>query len=172
MTNKLPAQKGIGLVSLIILLAIVFALLNVYAYYNPKFSLARYSPLNFLKAGRDSIRTKDLDKLEKAVVAYYNDKNQMPASDGWCGRISGILHPEFAVEIKPYLENSEIPHDPLYGSTDRDYFYYRVDKSHFILMAALELPKSETAGKYNYVKCFDWPGDNIYNYQLTNLLGN
>lgn len=169
MTKNPSKQKGVGLVSLIVLLAVVFALLNVYAYYNPGFSLARYSPLNFLKAKNDEKRVADLKKLEKAVLAYFEANNALPASDGWCGRYAAVLHPEFAIQIKPFLEKQELPHDPLYANTDKDYFYYRVDKNHYILMAVLELPKEDTKGKYNYERCHDWPGDDVYNYRLTNV---
>lgn len=169
MINNTSEQKGIGLISIILVCAVIFALLNVYAYYNPNFSLSRYSPLNYLKAKRDETRINDLKKLEGAILAYAEDHNALPTSDGWCGRFAAVLHPEFATEVKPYLEKEELLHDPIYSNTNRDYFYYRVDKRHYILMAALELPKEDTKGKYNYVRCHDWPGDDIYNYRLTNV---
>lgn len=169
MTKTSQKQKGIGLVSIVIFVAVIFSLLNVYAYYNPNFSLARYSPLNYLKAKRDETRIKDLKKLEKAIIAYFETNRTLPTSDGWCGRFSSLLHPDFATEIKPYLEEQELPHDPLYPNTDKDYFYYRVDKHNYILMAVLEVPKENTTGKYNYEKCHDWPGNDVYNYRLTNV---
>jgi len=93
----------------------------------------------------------------------------MPTADGWCGRFSTLLHPEFAIAVKPYLERQDLLYDPLYPNTNRDYFYYRVDKRTYILMAALEVPKENTKGKYNYERCHDWPGDDIYNYRMTNV---
>ncbi len=172
MTKSKLNQKGFGIVSLIIFLAVIFAALNAYAYYNPSFSLAKYSPLNYFRLKFDEQRIKDLKNMEKAVLAYYNDHNEMPGSDGWCGSISGILHPEFGMAIKSYMPNGQLPNDPTHGGTDHDYFYYRVDRAHFILMAALDLPKSNTKGLYNYTGCHDWPGNDIYNYQINNLNSN
>lgn len=165
--NTTTRQKGFGLISLIILLAFVFAALNVYSYYNPGFSLAKYSPLNYVRAQRDAIRVKDLDKLRNAIVAYYAAKNEVPVSS--CGRISGVMHPEFANAITPFLDKGDLLADPTTGGTEKDYFYMRVDRTHFILMAVLEMPTTDTTGKYNYTSCHDWPGDNVYNYQVNNL---
>jgi len=169
MTKLLSNQKGFGIISLIILIAVLFAFFNVYAYFNPSFSLSRYSPLNYLKAQRDEKRIADLKKLENALLSYFEENKSLPTADGWCGRYSTVLHPEFVSAIKPYFNNEELPHDPLYPNTNKDYFYYRVDKRHYILLAALELPKEDTKGKYNYQNCHDWPGDDIYNYRLTNI---
>jgi hypothetical protein len=166
------SQKGFGLIGLIILVAVVFAGLNIYSYYNPQFSLSKYSPLNLLRAERDKIRLNDLKNLEKAITAYFQDNNQMPAYDGWCGRIGSILHPEFSLAVKPYLDNGELPHDPNAGNSSTDYFYYRVERSRFILMAVMELPqedKSEGKYVYNFKNCHDWPGNGIYNYQIRNF---
>ncbi|HEY4694368.1 MAG TPA: hypothetical protein VIH52_00120 [Candidatus Nanoarchaeia archaeon] len=165
-------ERGFGLISLLIFAAIVFAAANIYSYYNPEFSLSKYSPINFLRSKRDEIRVNDLKTLEKAIVDYYNDNNQMPAFDGWCGRLSSVLHPEFSLQIKPYLENQELPHDPSTGNTGTDYFYYRVDRSRYILMAVMELPAEDGGeGKYiyNFKNCHDWPGNDIYNYQIRNF---
>ena len=169
MTNPSSRQRGIGLISIIILIAIVFALLSVYSYYNPTFSLAKYSPLNFFRMKLDEKRMSDLESLQKAVLAYYEDNNQMPAADGWCGRITGVMHPEFTQAVEKYLPKQEVPKDPTHSGNFSDYFYYRVDKNHYILMAALDVPKVDTKGKYNYLKCHDWPGDDVYNFQLSNL---
>lgn len=169
MTKKTLAQKGFGLISVIIACALIVAILNVYSFYNPSFSLAKYSPLNYLRAKRDEKRINDLKKLEKAILAYYDEENELPTFDGWCGRISGVIHPDFAVVMKPYFDNGELPFDPQYGNSNQDYFYYRVDHDHYILMTVLELPKVNTKGKYNYSNCHDWPGDDIYNYQIDNI---
>lgn len=171
-------QKGFGLISLIILVAVIFALLNVYAYYNPSFSLSKYSPLNFLKAEHDKQRVKDLQTLQTGIENYYNDKNTMPGSS--CGRISGVLHPGFISDIESYLphftnNSNNVPSDPIYGNSDHDYFYYRYDNSHYLLMAVMEL-SSDGNGGLNGIgntlfshSCHDWPGNDIYNYKLTNL---
>lgn len=163
-------QQGFGLISLIILLAVIFAALNVYSYYNPKFSLAKYSPLNYLRAKRDEVRVKDLKTLEKAIIAYYNDKGEVPATDSWCGRINSVLHPEVDDQIRPYINTTSLPHDPSPNEYDQDYFYYRQDKRHYVLMAVLELPKNGNQG-LNIKGCHDWPGDNVYNFRLDNLEG-
>lgn len=152
-----------------ILLAIVFAVANAYAYYNPSFSLAKYSPLNYFRLKLDEQRIRDLKTLEKAVLSYYEDHSQVPAGDGWCGRISGLLHPEFSIAVRDYLPDKELVHDPSHSGEYSDYFYYRVDRDHYILMAALDVPTVDTTGKYNYTGCHDWPGNDVYNYQLNNL---
>ncbi len=162
-------QKGFGVISAIIVLALIFAGLNAYAYYNPSFSLAKYSPLNYFRMKLDEERIKDLKGLEGAILSYYEEKGEMPANDGWCGRISGVMHPEFAEAVKGYFPNDDMPNDPTHGNSNDDYFYYRVDRAHFILMAALDVPKEDTKGKYNYTGCHDWPGNDIYNYQINNL---
>jgi hypothetical protein len=171
MTKISYSQKGISAVSLILLAALVLALLNVYAYFNPNFSLARYSPLNYFKLKQDEIRIRDLNTLQKAIGQYYDDNSQMPTNDGWCGRISGVLHPELKDALVPYLGRDGLPSDPLRGGTEKDYFYYRVDRSHYVLMADLEVPKDQGLAKekYNFIGCHDWPGDNVYNYQISNL---
>jgi hypothetical protein len=172
MTKPKLNQKGFGIIGFIILLAFVFALVNVYAYFNPTFSLAKYSPLNYFRMKLDEKRVSDLKDLEKAVLAYYSDHNQMPATDGWCGRITGLLHPEFTLAVQDYLPNKVVPKDPTHSGDFNDYFYYRVDRDHYILMASLDVPTVDTKGKYNYIKCHDWPGDDVYNYQLNNLTTN
>lgn len=169
MTKSFINQKGFGVISTIIVLAVIFAGLNAYAYYNPSFSLAKYSPLNYFRLKLDEERIKDLKTMEKAILAYYDDHNQMPANDGWCGRISGILHPEFGYAIKTYLADGKVPNDPTHGNSEKDYFYYRVDRAHYILMAALDVPKEDTKDKYNYTGCHDWPGNDVYNFQINNL---
>lgn len=163
-------QKGFGVVSFVIFLAIVFALLNIYAYYNPSFSLAKYSPLNYFRLKIDEERIKDLKNLEKAIDSYYEQNNEVPASDGWCGRISGVMHPEFGLAVMNYFPNKDFPNDPVYANSNKDYFYYRVDRAHYILLAVLDIPK--TSERYNYSDCHDWPGNDIYNYQIDNLSAN
>lgn len=162
-------QKGFGVISLIILLALIFAVLNAYAYYNPAFSLAKYSPLNYFRLKLDEERAKDLGLLEKAISAYYEEHNVLPASDDWCGRISGVLHPEFGLAIQGYFPNNDFPNDPAHGNSNKDYFYYRVDRSHYVLMAVFDIPKKDPSVQYNFSGCHDWPGDDIYNYQVSNL---
>lgn len=162
------SQRGFGIISLIILLALIFAALNVYAYYNPKFNLAKYSPLNYIRTQRDNERIAELKKLEVALIKYYEDTNQLPASDGWCGRINSVLHPEFAAAVKPYLKDNTLPNDPSPANINHDYFYYRVNKRNYVLQTVLELPKEGNKG-LNVKNCHDWPGNDIYNYRLDNL---
>ncbi len=171
MIKAFSSQKGFGIVSLILLAALVVAVLSAYAYFNPSFSLAKYSPLNYFRVKQDEIRIRDLKALEKAVGQYYDDNNEMPASNNWCGRISGVIHPEFATAMDKYFGRGGLPSDPSHGGTEKDYFYYKIDRSHYILMADLEIPRDQglSAEKYNFNGCHDWPGDNVYNYQLSNL---
>lgn len=169
--TKVFSQKGYAPVTILVLLAFVVAILVAYSYFNPNFSLAKYNPLNYFRTKQDDQRIADLKKLEAAVLQYYEENNEMPAIDGWCGRISGVIHPEFRDAVKPYFSEGEVPKDPLRSGSTKDYFYYRVDRSHYILMAVLEIPRDQGLApeEYNFVKCHDWPGDNIYNYQISNL---
>lgn len=164
-------QKGLSAVTVIIFVAVVFAALNAYAYFNPDFSLSKYSPLNYFRIKQDDKRIADLKALEAAVIKYYDENNQMPARDGWCGRISGVLHPEFRKDIENYFPNAEPPQDPLRGGSPKDYFYYRVDRTTYILMAVLDIQREQglDTSKYNFSGCHDWPGDNVYNYQISNI---
>ncbi len=168
----LGSEKGFSIIGFIFLFALAFAALNAYAYFNPKSDLSKYTLVNILNNTRDRQRIRDLKTLEAAVVAFYDKNNQMPTVDGWCGRISTVLHPEFILETKAYLPNYMLPHDPTYANSSKDYFYYRVDRSRYILMAVLDTPSEnyvDNRADYNFVKCHDWPGNYIYNYQLRNF---
>lgn len=171
MTNPFSSQKGIGALAVVLFIAVAVAALTAYSYYNPTFSLAKYSPLNYFRVKQDDKRVEDLKSLQAAVVRYYEENNEMPTRDGWCGRISGVLHPEFRDAIEIYFPNGEPPLDPLRSGSEKDYFYYRVDRSHYVLMAVLEIPRDQNLASesYNFTGCHDWPGDGVYNYQLSNL---
>jgi hypothetical protein len=97
--------------------------------------------------------------------------NELPANNGWCGRISTALHPEFSEAVVNFMPSGTIPHDPLYGNSSKDYFYFRVDRSRYVLMAVMSKPQENRAGTYvyNFDRCHDWPGDNVYNYQIRNF---
>lgn len=171
MTKLLFSQKGISAISVIIFVAVVVAALNAYSYYNPEFSLSKYSPLNYFRIKQDDKRIEDLKALESAILKYYDENNEMPANDGWCGRISGVIHPEFRKNVEIYFPKAEPPQDPLRGGSPKDYFYYRVDRTTYILMAVLDIPREQglSKSKYNFTGCHDWPGDNVYNYQISNI---
>lgn len=171
MTKIFSPPRGFGAVSLILIIALVIAALNAYAYFNPNFSLARYSPFNYFRIKQDDIRVRDLTAIQKEIEQYYNDNNQVPANDGWCGRISGVLHPELKESLIPYSGRDGLPSDPLRGGTEKDYFYYRVDRTHYVLMADLEIPRNQNLApeKYNFTGCHDWPGDGVYNYRIGNI---
>lgn len=171
MTNPFLSQKGISAISVIIFLAVAMAVLAAYSYYNPSFTLSKYSPLNYFRVQQDDKRVDDLKALESAITKYYDENSEMPTRDGWCGRISGVLHPEFRNAVAFDFPNGEPPQDPLRPNSPKDYFYYRVDRSHYVLMAVLEVPRDQglSAEQYNFANCHDWPGDNIYNFQLSNL---
>src|SRR3990172_7067684 len=109
MIKLFSSQKGVSAISVIIFLAMVAASLAAYSYYNPGFSLSKYSPLNYFRIKQDDKRIADLKALEVAISKYYDDNNEMPANDGCCGRISGVLHPEFRNDIENYFPNAEPP---------------------------------------------------------------
>jgi len=159
------SQKGISVVQIIIIIALIVTGLNVYAYFNPGLELSRYSVLYFLRAYNDNNRKEDLNKIKVAVIKYYDEKGELPADIGWCSRIVSILHPDAKDALNPYFTSSGIPEDPSFRGTHQDYFYRREDRDTFILLARFENlpPDSE---KYNYSGCFDWPGKDVYNYKI------
>jgi len=164
--QPLKSTKGISIISLIILAAVVVAVLNAYAYFNPDFQLTKYSIVRLFRARLDEQRVEDLNKIRAAVEQYYEDNNEYPAFDGFCGRIIAVLHPDVNEAIGEYFENRAIPQDPSFRGTNRDYFYRKVDRNSYILMAILEdVPAGSKT--YNYERCHDWPGDGVYNYRIT-----
>lgn len=163
--KAIKSSKGISVISVIILAAMVFAALNVYAYFNPDFSLRKYSLVRYLTSINDNQRKADLRKLQAAIEDYYEREGEYPAYDGWCGRIFTFMHPEVKEAISDYFSGEGIPQDPSFAGTKKDYFYWREDKNKYILMAVLERPPAGSP-TYNYEGCHDWPGDDVYNYQI------
>jgi len=164
-TKHLRSQKGISIISLIILAAFAVAALNVYAYFNPGFSLSQYSVVRFFKGKVDEQRKVDLRQIKQAVDAYREENGDYPAPEGWCGRIVSVLHPEAKNAIADYFERGAIPQDPTSKGTHKDYFYKHVDRNTYVLLAVLEDVPSGTPS-YNFSDCYDWPGDDVYNYRL------
>jgi hypothetical protein len=162
----LKSPKGFSIVTLLIIVALLIAAFNVYAYFDPSFQLSQFSVVHFLRDHNDKQRIADIAKIKDAVEKYYDDHGEYPATDGWCSRIYSVMYPEVKDEISPYFKNVDIPSDPSFGGTNKEYFYRREDKNTAVLMAALEnLPS--VSSTYNYSGCYDWPGDNIYNYRVT-----
>jgi hypothetical protein len=164
-TRISKSSKGVSIISLIILAAVVVAALNVYAYFNPEFPLSRYTVSYFLGSYNDKVRKADMEKLRVAVEKYYDETGQYPGSDGWCGRIVAILNPEVKNAINGYFNAKAVPQDPSFTGTNKDYFYRREEENAYILMAVLENPP-EDAKHFNFTGCHDWPGDDVYNYQI------
>src|SRR3990167_222172 len=151
-SQLLKSSKGISLISIIILLAVAVAGLNAYAYFNPDFALSRFSVVYLLRSFNDKQRTADLEKIRVAIEKYYDENNEYPANDGWCGRIVTVLHPEVKDAINTYFGQSGIPQDPSYPGTSKDYFYRREDRNSFVLMAVLE-NSSPSSTISNYSDC-------------------
>jgi len=165
-TKLLRSSKGISIITVIIIAAVLVAALNAYAYFNPDLQLSRFSIVYFIRAHNDSQRKTDLEKIQKAVESYYDDNGQYPAADGWCGRIGTVMYPDVKEAIADYFSDKAIPQDPSFRGTNKDYFYRREDRNNYILLAVLEnLPADSLT--YNYEGCHDWPGDGVYNYQLS-----
>ncbi len=159
-------QQGIGIIGIIILLALIYAAVTVYSYFNPDFSVARYTPTVLIRNLDDERRKSDLVKIANALDNYYDKNSQLPGSVGYCGRIVSILNPEAMNALSPYFPGG-IPQDPRQKGTHEDYFYRYEDTNTYILMAVLSSPPAG-ARAYNFSGCHDWPGDNIYNYAVTN----
>jgi hypothetical protein len=165
LTNLLKSSKGVSIITIIIFAAILVAALNAYAYFNPDFPLSKYTVNYFLGSYNDRVRKADMEKLRVAVEQYYDDFDEYPARDDYCGRIVSILHPEIKNHINSYFENKAIPQDPAFRGTNKDYFYRREEKDDYVLMAVLESPPTD-AQHYNFAGCHDWPGDDVYNYAI------
>ncbi len=165
--NLLKSSKGVSIITIIIFAAILVASLNLYAYFNPDFPLSRYTINYFLGGFNDKTRKADMEKLRVAVEKYYDENGEYPARDGYCGRIVSVLHPETKNAINQYFEAKAIPQDPSFRGTNKDYFYRREEKDTYVLMAVLENPPPDAAHFY-YTGCHDWPGDEVYNYQIFN----
>ena len=163
--SLLRSSRGISIITILVLAAFVIALFNAYAYFNPKFELGRYSIVYFLHAARDKQRVADLAKIQGALEKSFEEKGEYPAYDGWCGPITSLFHPEVYDAIYPYFDANGVPRDPAFTEGNKGYFYRRENNRSYSLMAVFEnLPaKSPT---YNYPSCFDWPGDDVYNYRL------
>ena len=165
--DRLKSQKGISIITIIILAAVVFAGMNAYAYFNPDFQFRKYSIVYLLGNYYDDIRKSDLAEIQIAVEKYKDENGEYPTFDGWCGRIISVLHPDAKDAISPYFGEGGIPEDPSHRGTGQDYFYRREDRNNYVLLTTLDnLPTDSPT--FNYDGCFDWPGDGIYNYQISN----
>lgn len=166
--NLLRSSKGISLITMIILAAVVFAGLNAYAYFNPEFNLSRYTIPHLLRSFNDDRRKADLAKIQVVVEQYYDDNSEYPGLDEWCGRIVAVLHPAVKNDIAGYFDQGGVPQDPSFAGTSKDFFYRREDRNSYVLMAVLENPQPG-AETFSYEGCHDWPGDGVFNYQIGNF---
>ncbi len=161
----LSSEKGFSVVALILLAALLFGALNLYAYFNPSFTLSQYTVVALLENLSDRERKQELKTIAEAVEKYYEEHQEYPASNGWCGRVLSILNPDVTNALSPYFQNGGIPQDPKYPGTNKDYFYVREHKDSFALLAVLE--SSKDSPTYHYDDCTEWPGDNVFNYRVT-----
>jgi hypothetical protein len=164
-STLLGSSKGISIIGILILVAVIVAALNIYAYFNPDFELSKYSFVRFMRSRADEQRKEDLAKIKEAVDTYYAETGEYPAPEGWCGRIVTVLHPEVKNAIGDYFEKGGIPQDSSFQGTHKDYLYNHVDRDTYILLAVLE-NQPEGSPTYDFVGCHDWPGDGIYNYRV------
>jgi hypothetical protein len=166
LSNFFRSSKGISLITIIIIAALVVAAVNLYAYVNPDFQLSRLSFVYILRSYNDKTRKADLEKIRQAVEQYYDENGEYPAKDDWCGRIVYVMHAEVNDALAPYFGESGIPQDPSFRGTHKDYFYRREDRNEFVLLAVFEnLPADSPT--YDYEDCYDWPGDGVFNYRVT-----
>src|SRR3989344_3732387 len=111
-TRFLKSSKGTSIVGIIIFLAFLVAVLNLYAYFNPSFELSKYSVVRIFKAKVDEQRKVDLQALKQAIDKYRLENDDYPAPKDWCGRIVSVLHPEVKNALFDYFERGAIPQDP------------------------------------------------------------
>lgn len=165
--THLQSAKGVSLISIIIITAIIYAGLSAYAYFNPDFQLSKITPIYFLREYRDNQRKDHLEQISQAVEQYKQENGEYPTTNEWCGRIISLTYPDVKTAITEYFKNEAIPQDPSFRGTGQDYFYRREDRNNYVLLARLEnLPTDSPT--FNYKGCFDWPGDDIFNYQVSN----
>ena len=164
-TRFLKSSKGISIIGIIIFIAFLVAVLNVYAYLNPGFELSKYSIVRLFKSKVDEQRKADLQVIKQAIDKYRLENDDYPAPKEWCGRIISVLHPDAKNALFDYFEQGAIPQDPAFKGTQKDYFYRHVDRNTYILLAVLEDVPSDTP-TYSFEGCHDWPGDGVYNYRI------
>ena len=164
-TRFLKSPRGLSIIGIIIFIAFLVAVLNVYAYLNPGFELSKYSVVRLFKSKVDEQRKADLQAIKQAIDKYRLENDDYPAQKDWCGRIISVLHPDVKNAIFDYFEHGAIPQDPAFKGTSKDYFYRHVDRNTYILLAVLEDVPDNTP-TYNFEGCHDWPGEGVYNYRI------
>ena len=164
-TRFLKSPRGLSIIGIIIFIAFLVAVLNVYAYLNPGFELSKYSVVRLFKSKVDEQRKADLQAIKQAIDKYRLENDDYPAQKDWCGRIISVLHPDVKNAILDYFEHGAIPQDPAFKGTSKDYFYRHVDRNTYILLAVLEDVPDNTP-TYNFEGCHDWPGEGVYNYRI------
>jgi hypothetical protein len=162
---RLFSEKGFSIINSLLALAFLAAAFNLYSYFNPHFTLSKYSIVAFLSDYSNQVRKDDLKAISQSLQKYYRDHGSYPANIGWCGRIVQVLNPEAKDALSPYFKDSAIPQDPRYPGTNKDYFYAHEERDTYVLLATLEaLPAGSPT--YHYDDCIDWPGDNVFNYKV------
>lgn len=165
MFSSINNQRGIGIISIIIIIAFVYGGFTLYAYFYPSFNLAKYTPVNYLSGFRDDERKEELEKIADTLDSIYEEERNIPGNIGYCTRIVQVLYPAAKDALSPYFPEG-VPQDPVHGGTNKDYFYLKEDKDTYVLLAVLDKPPTDET--YNYEGCNDWPGDDIFNYIVTN----
>jgi len=149
--NKL----GFTLIELLVVIAII-GLLS---------SIVLVSMKGVRERARDARRKEDLRQISLAIEMYYQKYGNYPRPAGWCTQISNPTNnwgPDFQNDISEWLKN--VPLDPVYHDTYRDYFYRNIDDQSYYLYAELE---SEDRTDDGFSGCARIGGlNNEYDYRI------
>lgn len=133
-------QKGFTIVELLIVIVVIAILATI--------SIVAYNGVQ--QRARDSQRKSDLAAIAKALELYRVDNGHYPpaASGGWCTQLSHPSIPHLRTALSLYM--GQLPKDPLYADTYRDYFYRNNAGNSYGLYAEME---SSGNGSYSTGSC-------------------
>lgn len=163
--QPLGKQTGFTLIEFLIVIAMVGIMSAV--------AVASIKPQKFFNAGNDARRKNDLKQLQNALASYYTDKGDYPPAanpGGWCTQISRPTEPAVKNELQPtYTKN--VPLDPVYANSSKDYFYWKPSQGAYRLYAVLESVddpdlKPGILSNDGGASCFGY--DASYNYKVEN----
>ena len=148
-------NKGFTIVELLIVIVVIAILAAI--------SIVAYNGIQ--QRGRDSQRMNDLNQLSKIIELYNVDNGNYPMPSGWCTQYSGAGYiNSFKNELSKYV--SEVPYDPLYKGTHKDYIYQNVGDTSYRLYAELESTDRSDDG-LSFAGCVRTNNtDNEYDYRI------
>lgn len=155
--------SGFSLIEIIVVLGILGIMATL--------AITIINPQTQFNKANDGIRKSDLLKIQSALELYRSNNGDYPGPIDWCAQITHTTYPEVLNALQPaYLEN--IPKDPKYKNTGRDYMYWHNAFGRYRLYAVLDYTGDPNA--VSQVMITDGGShcggtDNTYyNYKVTN----